>query len=502
MEAHYHLRLVTGANPFNGTVQGGPETYTTDEAILQLLTEARDAYVARGTAKDNDSPQTPSDQPNGFPTTFDPAQAYYRPMPPPGAEHTYAPGYYMTEGGYFIVPQQPMEYPPSTPFRGPQQQPSESTKNIPCRYASLFDVFNLVTECSHVILPCSYFPNCRYGASCHFAHPALPPPAGYYTVPPPQSYPHYDPNAPIPYNPQFYPGHPVFPPPPPLISPPPPLPAPASPQLDATSPAPSAESNGQFPAPPTGFVMTQYASPMTPNGVPTAYITPFPAGAPGAYPSFPYPPPSPTRQRNGELSPIPIYPYPPFAVAAAVPTPASAAPPSSNPATETELRKNGREAVTDGTAGSATSRHVRETSYSRRPSRMSVSYSTSRKTQALCMFFPSGKCRNGCVSVYAIIPLWQDPFTRSMQTDDMIPFVLVCLTIRVVSRDDCRFVHALPEDNQFPVRHIPLGLRKYRERGFSASGPQGDRRGEFEVRYVSKVLSMIYRSVLLLVKTS
>jgi hypothetical protein len=136
--AHSYFRLITGANPFNGTPQGGPETYTTDEVIVQMLIEARDAYVARNAAKDNDAPQSPSEQPNGFPAPpFDPSQAYYR-QPPPSAEHAYASGYYVMEGGYFVVPQQPMEYPPSTQFRGPQPQPPETTKNIPCRYALLF----------------------------------------------------------------------------------------------------------------------------------------------------------------------------------------------------------------------------------------------------------------------------------------------------------------------------------------------------------------------------
>ena len=52
-----------------------------------------------------------------------------------------------------------------------------------------------------------------------------------------------------------------------------------------------------------------------------------------------------------------------------------------------------------------------------------------------------------------------------------------------------------------PPRSVPFAIRKYRERGYSASGPgshlggggehhtpatQDDRRGEFEVRYVSR----------------
>ena len=253
-----------------------------------------------------------------------------------------------------------------------------------------------LTYC-RVLAMTSYFPNCRYGVSCHYAHPALPAEPGYYAIPPPQPYLPYDPNAPIPYNPQFYPGHPGFPPPHQIISQPPP-PAPASPQLDATSPAQSPESIGQFPPPPhppSGYAMTPYASA---NGVPAAYIAPFPAGAPGAYPTFPYPPPSPTQQRSGEQLPIPIYTYPPFAVTTAGPTATSTATPSSAPTTETEFRKNGREAAADGSprpAMNGAGRHARDTPFSRRPSRLSVNYSGPRKTQALCMFFPSGKCRNG-----------------------------------------------------------------------------------------------------------
>lgn len=128
--------LSLGASPFNSSPQGAPETYTDNEAILQLLAEGRDTYVARSTANDNTTPDTPHDQQTGYPTPpFNPSQGYYQqPVYPPGAEHAYGAGYYATEGGFFLISPQPVEYPPSAQFRGQQQPPPpEVTKSIPCR---------------------------------------------------------------------------------------------------------------------------------------------------------------------------------------------------------------------------------------------------------------------------------------------------------------------------------------------------------------------------------
>lgn len=133
----YSLSL--GANPFNSSPQGAPETYTDNEAILQLLAEGRDTYVAHTTASENTTaPDAPHEQQTSYPAPpFDPSQGYYRPAYPPGAEHAYGgagAGYYATEGGFFLIPPQPVDYPPSAQFRGQQQPPPpEITKSIPCR---------------------------------------------------------------------------------------------------------------------------------------------------------------------------------------------------------------------------------------------------------------------------------------------------------------------------------------------------------------------------------
>lgn len=252
-----------------------------------------------------------------------------------------------------------------------------------------------------------YFPNCRYGASCHFAHPSLPPQPGYYAAPPPHPFPHYDPNAPVPYAPQFYPGHPSFPPPHQIISPPP------TSQPDAGSPVQSPDGTQAFPPPPSGYMMAPYPPGVSPNGAPAPYMTPYPPHTPGAYPTYPYPPPSPTQQRNGEQQQqsMPVY-YPPYPIpqsAHPLPTPppsATTAPDSSAPGSVEFPRKNPSSpdvangpptpTTANGNGNAHNGRgHSRDTSFSRRPSRLSMSSYGPRKTSVLCMFFPSGKCKNG-----------------------------------------------------------------------------------------------------------
>jgi hypothetical protein len=138
---------ILGANPFNASNKGGPEGYTTDETILRILAEARDTFGVTHPASSDVSNPAPAPETSlgQYPMVpqFDPSQAYYRPMPLQGAapgdqpQHplSFAPGYYVTEGGYFVVPPppMPMDY-PRAQYRGGEPRPSpDVTKSIPCR---------------------------------------------------------------------------------------------------------------------------------------------------------------------------------------------------------------------------------------------------------------------------------------------------------------------------------------------------------------------------------
>ncbi|CAE6421257.1 hypothetical protein ACGC1H_006715 [Rhizoctonia solani] len=387
--------LAAGADINNASSQGKPETYTTDPEILALL-QAKQAPTYEGYPQSSD------------PNTYDPAamQHYYYPAPP-GHEGHYPP----------------YPYPMMAPADGQPPMPPfhpQADGNSPG------GVHNLPPADVARTIPCRYFPVCRYGSSCMFLHPQ----PTYFSGPPPPAPAHYPPMYPP--NPYYMMRPGAYPhPPPPGAAPVDPVTSPVT----ATQPFPPAPM--PYPPPPNG------APPFSPgtNGAPFPPVNgaPFPNGAPYPPPvnGAPYPSPgangapfSPTSSgtpytpaTNGTPSP---FAPPPFSPGSATPysanTPYTPGPvpvpygyPRPYPEAPKEAPVNG---VVNGTteetqptpsAGglNGTGNHPNG-GFVRRNGRggRRESFGTSRQPKPACLFFPSGRCRNG---------------------------------------DDCRFPHVMPE---------------------------------------------------------
>ncbi|QRV83205.1 ankyrin repeats [Ceratobasidium sp. AG-Ba] len=411
--------LAAGADPANASPDGRPETYTTDPEMLALL-----------------QPKQPSPQ-EGYPPPHDPnapynPMAYYYPVPP-GHEGPYPPY------GYPMLPP-PDGQPPVPAFAPAGDGTSNGVPNLPPA-----DIARTI--------PCRYFPVCRYGSSCMFLHPQPPyfsgppppapahyppmyPPHGYYMMRP-GSYPPPPPGAP-PVEPVASPvtGTQPFPPPGPLSYPPPP---------PANAPPFSPGANGTpFPPPPVnGAPPFSNGAPYPPpvNGAPypppaagTPY-TPISAGTPSPFGQPPFSPGSATPFSGGPpFTPGPVsapYPYPrPY------PEPPKDAPEEQQQQQQQPVQQPQQSPITNGTGNHPNGAGG---GYSgRRPTRGNgngaggrrESFGTSRQPKPACLFFPSGRCRNG---------------------------------------DECRFPHVLPEPGSQPQafgnRYPPNGNGRYNNNG-------------------------------------
>ena len=294
-------------------------------------------------------------------------------MPHPGP-YAYYPGVPvppLPEGAMPYYPP-PLAPPASSPPSGDDQTPPSAGSNVS----------NLPPPEIARLIPCRYFPACRYGASCIFAHPQGP----YYPgpMPPPAQYP--SPYEQPPYPPNFYP----VPVPPPQYQPPNGVPHPH--HLSPVSP--QSATHSVPPPPPPQFVNQRNG----PEIVPPLQI-PFnspgaPVPAPGPY--GPMSPISPSYPHPGQL-PVPLSIPPPSAHPSTGPPPSSAPFPQSAPPTVTHQRyhtsseQNGaQKPLPQDGFGQRGDRRTSGGPGFRRPS-----FASSRKPP--CLFFPSGRCRNGYV---------------------------------------------------------------------------------------------------------
>ncbi|KAH0590955.1 hypothetical protein H2248_001068 [Termitomyces sp. 'cryptogamus'] len=296
------MLLDKGADASNASAQGLPESYTSDPALIELLRHKASVQ--------------------------DPSKSFHYATPPPGP-YTYYPA-----------------PPDAAPFyNGPD---SAGIGHLPPPDIARF-------------IPCRYFPACRYGASCMFAHPqqyfpgSLPPPAPYVAP--------YDPINVQQYPPNYFP-------------PPPFQPNPISPPSHGPSPS-------EVPVP--------VQPPFSPNGIPPA----------------PYGPMSPTPYPHPGQPPVPIMmaplppPHPPTA-------PVYNNPPSSYPQHDGSptypVKPNGIPHEFNGDAKSSNphdasgpiNHQVRESSGHRRGGRR-PSFTGRRPP---CLFFPAGRCKNGDDCLY------------------------------------------------------------------------------------------------------
>jgi hypothetical protein len=356
-ETHQHIVIYLGANPAHASVQGLPEQCTSDPTIVELLRSAAIPKV---------NPDAPHQDPRFIhDPNAGPPKAYYMPHPGP---YAYYPG--VPEGAMPYYPP-PLAPPASSPPSGDDQPPLSAGSNVS----------NLPPPEIARLIPCRYFPACRYGASCIFAHPQGP----YYSggpMPPPAQYP--SPYEQPPYPPNFYPVHA----PPPQFQPsngvpPPHHMSPVSPQ-PATQPIP--------PPHPPQFVHQRNGSEI----VPPLQIPYNPSGAPVPAPGpyGPMSPVSPSYPHPGQL-PVPLS-VPPAPLAHPSTGPQSPFPHSAPPAVPhqrypSSSEQNGaQKPLPQEGFGHRGDRRTSGGPGFRRPS-----FVGGRKPP--CLFFPSGRCRNGYV---------------------------------------------------------------------------------------------------------
>lgn len=202
----------------------------------------------------------------------DPTTQYYG-MPPPGPYGYYPPGPPIQDGAQAY-------YPPPLSAGAEQQWPG-GPGNLPPPDVARY-------------IPCRYFPACRYGASCIFLHPQAP----FYPGPmsPSTQYPGpYDPMVQQGYPPNFYPM------PPPSFQPPQGVPQ----HMNPMSPQPGPH---HTPPPPMGHgrsgseIVSPVQGHFSPNGAPPA--APYGAMSPVS-PSYPHPgPPPPASLSIPPLPPV------------------------------------------------------------------------------------------------------------------------------------------------------------------------------------------------------
>ncbi|PFH54849.1 hypothetical protein AMATHDRAFT_72605 [Amanita thiersii Skay4041] len=386
--------LDKGADPTNSSSQGPPEHHTSDPVIIELLSQAQ--------RKMNQS----SSQENTYQleSSEDADKRYYAP-PYPYYPTLSAPPPPMPDGA-------PMYYPPPPPPVAGENHAAGGIGNLPPPEIARF-------------IPCRYFPACRYGSSCIFAHPQTP----YYQGPmPPPQYPPYDPSLNAqPFAPNYY-----------AVSPPAFQPPNGVPHMTPISPpGPPQIVHGRSPsevAPPS-------QNPYTANGVPLPYNS----MPPSVYPhqgQVPLPmsvPPLPTVHHlpplhpPGPQSPSTLYNQAPLPTpmfngpqdnSNSYPPPLPPSVPLAYPEINGDSKASSSNAQSDG-FGLAPHAQRDGIPHGRRGTGRGGSFGGRKPA---CIFFPSGRCKNG---------------------------------------DDCRFPHVLPDstNSQTPSFYSNRGTARGRSYG-------------------------------------
>lgn len=246
------------------------------------------------------------------------------------------------------------------------------------------------------LIPCRYFPACRYGTSCMFAHPQGPyfpgpiPPPAQYAAP-------YDPMTPQPYNPNYYSV------PPPSFQPP----NGVHPMTSLPSP-PLSMPNGRSPSEMMANVPPQFSPNSAPPPVPYGPISPMmspmyphqgqvpiPMSIPPLPPLHHQPPPpppsgpqSPHSMYQGLPAPAPQFSPPADGVAAYHLPPVPAHYPHANGVAPNSPPLNPQPDFGSGPAARDNGSQ---------PRRGTVRRVSMIGRKPPCLFFPAGRCKNGCV---------------------------------------------------------------------------------------------------------
>ena len=353
---------IPGADPVSSFSQGQLEQYTSDLIIINLVRQAQNKSIPLENNQENNYRQDLSDDRDkryyGHPSG---AYPYYPPI-----NTTPSP---LADGGSVY-------YPPPPPHDSSENLASGGLSNLP------------PPEIARSI-PCRYFPACRYGSSCMFAHPQTP----YFQgpAPPPNQYIPYDPSLGL----QAY-GSSYYPVPPPTFQQPngvshmaPLSPPPGPPPLvhgrshsEVVPPTPN-------PYTPGGLSPLPYGSMLPPVYPPQGQV-PMSVPMSNVHPQPPIPPPvpqSPSVMYNQSSMPNPVYNGHPDGNG-------SYPLPPNGPILYSEAEGDANGTLlpqNDGFAhGPPTHRDVMSHGGRRGGRRSSFN---SRKPA--CIFYPSGRCKNG-----------------------------------------------------------------------------------------------------------
>ncbi|KAG8960799.1 hypothetical protein FRC03_006122 [Tulasnella sp. 419] len=398
--------LAAGADPTNASSQGRPETYTEDATILEILSASQIKNFLDNNNGDNTAANATENPAEGAPVAtyenqeggnytqdvapaagpgYDPAfRGYYYMPPPPNA--MYPPYGYMQNPSPEGMPMQGY-YPPPPPQQQQQsdQQASQSPQQRRERQeGSNGSAGNLPPADIARTIPCRYYPMCKYGPSCLFAHPppqffnGPPPPAPHYAGP-------YDPHAPPPFPPAGYYGVP----PPHSFVPPPPAMNGMTPNAAAGGPPPQ-----HTPSPHAPAFNPSSASAIPP---PVPYAVPYPPPQNGAVPMVP--PPHVTIPPNAAYPP-----HPPAVMAGPQPFP---------PVSPTHHRKESMGAFSQQPQVNGSQPQANGFDENHHPSNKTYGEDGAHQgrdgpgrrggfrrnsfggRKPPCLFFPTNKCRNG-----------------------------------------------------------------------------------------------------------
>jgi hypothetical protein len=294
-----------------------------------------------------------------------------------------AKGYYPPPPGPYYYPGMPLPPPPMMQDGGVAYYPPPPPHFIDHNGSG--NLINLPPPEIARMIPCRYYPACRYGTSCMFAHPQAPYIQG--PLPPPAQYPPpFDPMSPGQHYPPYYPV-----PPPSFQSPTNGAPAsavsptlaPAGPPQGSAHPAPPMV-HGRSPSETPATI--PFSPPPVPYGIPPQYghpiPVPIPSHSPISGPQSPqqamYPPTSPSTMVSGPSQ----YPMPPVGYPHPGPVPngnhhdtaTSPKSPTAHPQSDMYMPAHREQ-------------------YHRRGGARRQSFGLTRKPP--CLFFPTGRCKNG-----------------------------------------------------------------------------------------------------------